>query len=70
MPCTSRESYQGDLGVCVDVDVGVDDGVDFMVVLMLVSLLMLALSHHMIIDDHEGDVGIGVGVGRFCLLKP
>ena len=37
---------------------------------MLVSMLMLALSHHKIINDHEGDVGIGVGVGRFCLLKP
>ena len=35
---------------------------------MLVSMLMLALSHHKIINDHEGDVGIGVG--RFCLLKP
>ena len=37
---------------------------------MLVSMLMLALSHHKIINDHEGDVGIAVGVGRFCLVKP
>ena len=41
-----------------------------MVVLMLVSMLMLALCHHKIINDHVGDVGIGVGVSQFCLLKP
>ena len=28
MPCTSRESYQGDLSVGVDVDGGVDVSVD------------------------------------------
>ena len=28
LPCTSRESYQGDLGVGVDVGVGVGVGVD------------------------------------------
>ena len=28
MPCTSRESYQGDLGVGFGVDVDLDDGVD------------------------------------------
>ena len=41
-----------------------------MLILMMVLMLMVVLSHHKIINDHEGDVGIAVGVGRFCLVKP